>query len=502
VASGPVREKPESLYRQVIAPRASKIVWYDFRGKLPDVSPAETATASKRPRAEFKMPQEITAGSADAPRARQFVWLPAPRLELKQDLQSPNLLAFRAPHVEPPKPKLFVPPPEAPKPVAQAPALAPPPQLPKQFQAPEMKKAAAAAPLVEAPPEIQLARNLSGAGVAGSVLGVRPAQPQPRAFVAPRAGQAGTGSTPVLPAAPSVQVAANVGAGGEASPIPGGELAKPARRTFEPPVGGARPSPFGAPLADAPALTVPVSAADVSVVIVGLNPSPAAPAPSPEGSRNAQFSSGPNQRIDGGSGGGVDGATLVIPGLRIHGDPQDSKPVMVARNAPTSQGNLREALRGSVPAPPVAGEHPQAVRAATVPEPLLQGRVIYAMTVQMPNITSHSGSWMIWFAERRQEFSQRGEVSAPVPLRKVDPKYIASAISDRVEGKVRLAAVIRKDGRVDSVKLLRHLDDRLDQSAAEAIDKWRFEPALRNGAPVDVDAVIEIPFALAPRVAQ
>jgi TonB family protein len=63
---------------------------------------------------------------------------------------------------------------------------------------------------------------------------------------------------------------------------------------------------------------------------------------------------------------------------------------------------------------------------------------------------------------------------------------------------VRLVAVIRKDGRVDSVRLLRHLDDRLDQSAQEAMGKWQFEPAIRNGQPVEVDALIEIPFRLAP----
>ena len=46
----------------------------------------------------------------------------------------------------------------------------------------------------------------------------------------------------------------------------------------------------------------------------------------------------------------------------------------------------------------------------------------------------------------------------PVPLRKVDPKYVATAVAERVEGKVRLSAIIRKDGHVDSVVLLRHLD--------------------------------------------
>ncbi len=107
---------------------------------------------------------------------------------------------------------------------------------------------------------------------------------------------------------------------------------------------------------------------------------------------------------------------------------------------------------------------------------------------------------MIWFAERQTESGPGGALSAPLPVRKVDPKYYQAAVADRVEGTVRLTAVIRKDGTVDSIALLQHLDDRLDQSAQEAMDKWRFEPALRDGQPVDVDAVIEIPFRLAPKI--
>ena len=39
-------------------------------------------------------------------------------------------------------------------------------------------------------------------------------------------------------------------------------------------------------------------------------------------------------------------------------------------------------------------------------------------------------------------------------------------------------------------------------TAAEALAKWQFEPALRDGIPMDVDAVFEIPFRLAPRTAK
>ena len=116
----------------------------------------------------------------------------------------------------------------------------------------------------------------------------------------------------------------------------------------------------------------------------------------------------------------------------------------------------------------------------------------------MPNVSSYSGSCLIWFAER-EESEAGGHLSPPVPRHIVDPKYLPGAMADRVEGKVRLVAVIRKDGRIDQVSVLRHLDDRLDQSAEDAMQKWQFEPALRDGQPVDVDALIEIPFRLAPK---
>jgi outer membrane biosynthesis protein TonB len=44
------------------------------------------------------------------------------------------------------------------------------------------------------------------------------------------------------------------------------------------------------------------------------------------------------------------------------------------------------------------------------------------------------------------------------------------------------------------------VDARLDRSAEEALLKWEFEPARRNGNCVEVDVVAEIPFLLAPQV--
>jgi protein TonB len=63
-----------------------------------------------------------------------------------------------------------------------------------------------------------------------------------------------------------------------------------------------------------------------------------------------------------------------------------------------------------------------------------------------------------------------------------------------VSGTVILYAVIHADGTVGSMRVLRSVDDRLDQFASEAIAKWHFQPATRNGDPVDVEATFCIPF--------
>ena len=50
------------------------------------------------------------------------------------------------------------------------------------------------------------------------------------------------------------------------------------------------------------------------------------------------------------------------------------------------------------------------------------------------------------------------------------------------------------------MELVHGLDPRLDRTAEEALAKWQFTPAMRNGEPVDVDILVEIPFRLKPRL--
>jgi TonB family protein len=90
-----------------------------------------------------------------------------------------------------------------------------------------------------------------------------------------------------------------------------------------------------------------------------------------------------------------------------------------------------------------------------------------------------------------------GGVKPPEVLFQPLPAYTEEARKARAEGIVLLQAIIRKDGTVDSFKVLRGLGYGLDESAINTIaTKWRFKPGTYKGSPVDVQANIEVSFRL------
>jgi protein TonB len=89
-----------------------------------------------------------------------------------------------------------------------------------------------------------------------------------------------------------------------------------------------------------------------------------------------------------------------------------------------------------------------------------------------------------------------GDVKAPVVIYRVEPEYSEEARKARYQGTVVLEAVIRKDGTVDVLHLVRSLGFGLDQNAIEALRRWRFRPATKNGTAVDSTLNIEVRFNL------
>ncbi len=120
------------------------------------------------------------------------------------------------------------------------------------------------------------------------------------------------------------------------------------------------------------------------------------------------------------------------------------------------------------------------------------------MHVSLPNLTSASGSWILSFAQLDEDYGphvgRRQVLSTPVPVEKADPKYPPDMIRQHVQGEVVLYAIIRKDGSVDSIQVVRGLEPELDRDAIAALAQWKFRPSMRGGVPVDLEVVVHIPF--------
>jgi TonB family protein len=121
------------------------------------------------------------------------------------------------------------------------------------------------------------------------------------------------------------------------------------------------------------------------------------------------------------------------------------------------------------------------------------GKRFYEMALNMPNLNSSTGSWVIRFAEL-DAGRKEGELLAPVATEKSDPGYPLELIRANVHGMVTLYAVIHSDGKVGDIRVLNSPDERLDSFAAKALARWKFVPAVRAGKPVALEAVVMIPF--------
>ncbi len=78
-----------------------------------------------------------------------------------------------------------------------------------------------------------------------------------------------------------------------------------------------------------------------------------------------------------------------------------------------------------------------------------------------------------------------GGTSAPRPLSAPPPAYPRSALRSRVSGNVQLRIEVGADGVPTDVEVVgssRHRE--LDRAAVQAVRRWRFQPAMRNGEPV------------------
>ena len=89
-------------------------------------------------------------------------------------------------------------------------------------------------------------------------------------------------------------------------------------------------------------------------------------------------------------------------------------------------------------------------------------------------------------------------VTLPRLLHEEKPQYTSDAMRAKVQGTVLLECVVRPDGSISDVQVIRSLDPTfgLDQQAVVAARKWRFAPGTRLGEAVPVLITIELTFTL------
>ena len=75
------------------------------------------------------------------------------------------------------------------------------------------------------------------------------------------------------------------------------------------------------------------------------------------------------------------------------------------------------------------------------------------------------------------------------------PAYPPLAMVARVQGAVRLEAVIARDGTVEHLKVLEG-HPLLVNAATDAVSRWRYQPTLLNGEPVEVETEVVVNFIL------
>jgi TonB family protein len=482
LSTSPLLQRHPQLLKDPFA--NSHIEYYPVSPYLPPVATVPKAAKQPLEGQPAFAKQEIISVPPEPDNSRQTIVTPDLRL-LKREIALPNVVVMgeRAAPIQPlsasaalSQPKLLLPPDVIPPPLEELPRSAR--LLPQQqpdvirpaVEMPLDAKTRATSPLtpsvIEPPPSADTLQRRAGA-INIAKLGPEISAPKLPAPEQRSPGNLGDSSSkptpaPVPPASPSLQ---GLGTG------------KPEGRM----------------------LALSVQPSDVR-----------GPIEVPQGSRKGIFAAGPEGK-EGAPGtptipGGKD--DTLGPGKGAAASPHDPLEGIYIGPAPAPKA----APSGS-PDPSVRNKLLNAMKSAAtdVPRPSvppagpsgdthIENRVFgskkfYSMVLNMPNLSSSSGSWIVRYAELAPSPDQ-ANLSAPYALSKVDPAYPAELIRDRVEGTVVLYAVIHADGTVDGIRVLESANDKLNQIAMSALSKWRFKPGTKQGVAVDIEAVVQVPFRI------
>lgn len=473
-------QRPQIVQRNVF--HVSDVVYYDASEYLAPLNTGGTQVQLPKKGEPEHAEQPIISVPPEADNRAQTIVTP-PKLKLDRDVPLPNIVAWARPKAVIPAAVMAASPSDLKLPVLPASVVAPAPDVTSAMkQAPALSDSVVApaqeinraisrrevhapqAAIVEPPREVEdaVSRRLTDVSIGhAQVVAPAPQLPMGEQRAAASMAPMGSSSAAVVPPPPSVQ-----GSGGSS---------------------------------------------DGRLIALNLHPVAAVgPVDVPAGNRRGTFAATPQGKagaagtpdvsgenhhaVAGSSGSGPNG---VPPGLFVGASPKPGNGSAVAGGSKASPFDdpplLASATRPRVSAiPPRASEMP-ANAESEVERKLFAGRKSYAMILNVPNLNSEGGSWVMHFAELK-DAEKQGELVAPVATQEVDPGYPLELMRQNVQGTVILSAVIHSDGSVRDIRVLRGVDDRLDQYASAALSRWRFRPATKDGDPVALQTVVMIPF--------
>jgi protein TonB len=90
----------------------------------------------------------------------------------------------------------------------------------------------------------------------------------------------------------------------------------------------------------------------------------------------------------------------------------------------------------------------------------------------------------------------RAEVDPPVPVRTVPPEFPTEMRQKNVSGIVTINCLIDPKGNVQELKVVKSTNLAFEEPAMDALRKWKFKPAQRDGNVIPVRVTIPIKFSI------
>src|SRR5882724_10147877 len=192
----------------------------------------------------------------------------------------------------------------------------------------------------------------------------------------------------------------------------------------------------------------------------------------------------PSKTLSGGGGGGGDRDKLQASKGRLpkQSMEQFTPPAVIVRNEHPKLPNLGDPL-SHIPAPPSNG--------------VGSGAGIGSGSGGGVGVGSGPG-----FGEGRGGgtgggvFRVGGGVAAPKLIYDPEPEYSEEARKAKYQGTCVLSVIVGPDGLAHDIKVTNTLGLGLGEKAIEAVKKWRFEPAVKDGKPVNVLISVQVNFRL------